>query len=209
MQPDPREANGSFGKLLGYIRQCKAARTCAALRVRSFYFEPNPITTPEWQREGMYCRTIDDRVVFVCESPGPSGKAYTSPTVARCWAITPRDARFRKIRQDRQFDRCYVTNVVKCGVRRGRQHTDAEFRACTPFLMQELELLRPMVVVAVGGNALSAVRRWVLPQLAKPPIPFQITHYSARGDVQKAWTEEFAELERLLSRLKPWSAWKQ
>jgi DNA polymerase len=51
----------------------------------------------------------------------------------------------------------YITNVVKCNPRcdRGnnRAPTGAEIAACLPYLEAELRLLRPRVVVPLGGLA--------------------------------------------------------
>jgi uracil-DNA glycosylase family 4 len=103
---------------------------------------------------------------------------------------------------------CYITNTVKCGVREGSNHSEAEFSACLGFLIQEIELVEPMVAVGVGGNAMHTLRRQVLPQLKVPPLYFQITHYSMRRNPWEAWDNEFPDLLRLLSRLKPRTQWE-
>ena len=99
------------------------------------------------------------------------------------------------------FENCFLTDVVKCGVRRGGRHTDAELDACGDFLARELDLVRPMV--AVGNNAMFALRR-VARRMKDPPVLFQITHYSARGNkAEREWPHEMAELRRLLELLRP------
>jgi uracil-DNA glycosylase family 4 len=185
------------------IRECKAAQTCPALSSRSYYFEPNPDTAPEWQASGRYLADIDRRVVFVCESPGPQFASENQAAPSRCWTKTAQDERFLRARQEYGFADCYITNSVKCGVRRGARYTDDELSSCRGFLVCELQLLQPLVAVGVGANAYRTLRRDVLPVLDSPPVLFQITHYSARGDVWARWKREFSELERLLGRLKP------
>lgn len=203
MLPNPREQRGPFYRLLKKIHQCKAAHTCPDLPIRSFYFEPNSRTAALWQRAGLYRGKLDRRVVFVCESPGPSGRENASIEVQRCWADSWRDKRFQEIRRQTGLHHSYITNTVKCGFRQGRRHTDEELWACTKFLIQELELLRPRVVVGVGGNAFHTLSARVLPGLSFVPIPFCITHYAGRGEVEKAWESEFGQLKRLLARVKP------
>lgn len=206
---DPRDPRGAFGRLLREISACKGARTCPQLQVRSFYFEPNPETIEAWQQDGCYQGALDRRVVFVCESPGPSGSGYTSIDVRRCFKESGRDKRFKRLRQDMGLDQCYITNTVKCGVRQGRVHTDKEFQACVGFLVRELDLLQPMVAVGIGGNAMWALRTWIIPRLQlAPPVLFQMTHYAARGDVWRAWKPGAAELQRLLDRLQPRASWR-
>jgi uracil-DNA glycosylase family 4 len=205
---DPRDKAGPFGRLFHEVRQCKEARTCASLPIRSYYFEPNLETADAWRANESFLGKIDLRVVFVCESPGPSGRGRETSETRRCWAESPRDRRFQKVRESYGFQNCYITNTVKCGVRQGARHTDAEVSACIGFLVKELDLICPMVAVGVGGNAVHTLRRWALPRLTAPPVLFEITHYSTRRNPWEAWDREFPELQRLLSRLKPLSQWE-
>ena len=205
--PDPRAEAGPFGRLMTQIRQCKAARTCPQLTSRRYYFEPNPTTATEWRGSGLYLADIDRRVVFVCESPGRQFSSINDVTPSRCWAKTPQDERFRQARERYGFANCYITNSVKCGVRTRGRHSDAEVAACRGFLAQELQLLAPLVAVGMGGNVYRTLRQEVLPLLDCPPVVFEIAHYSARGDVWSRWEREFAELSRLLTRLRPRVEW--
>ena len=205
--PDPRARSGPFRDLMTEIRTCKEARTCGCLKSRRYYFEPNFYTVREWQEAGVYLAGIDPRVVFVCESPGLQFASENDARPSRCWAKTPQDARFRQARETYGFMDCYITNTVKCGVRKRSQHGPDELASCRGFLLRELELLQPLVAVAMGGNAYQALRQYVLPRLHCPPVLFEITHYSARGDVRSKWQREFDELRRLLERLKPRSEW--
>ena len=91
-QSEPHNTTGPFAQLMAEIRACKERRTCRALRVRSFYFEPNPVTVGDW-RAGTdefkaYAGPIDRRVVFVCESPGKQVKVFNNSDPRRCWAVT-------------------------------------------------------------------------------------------------------------------------
>ncbi len=205
---DPRDKAGPFRKPFQEIRRCKEDRTCRSLTVRPYFFEPNPETAKEWHAQGIFLGELDRRVMFVCESPGPSGNRAKPGMVMRCWAESPRDRRFQKVREKYGLQDCYITNTVKCGVRQGTRHTDAEFDACIGFLVRELEMIQPMIAVGVGGNALHALRSWALPRLTAPPVLFEITHYSTRRNPWEAWDREFPELHRLLSRLKPRSQWE-
>lgn len=207
MAPDPRHKTGPFWALFDDVRRCKEACTCPDLFIRGYYFEPNPRTIGDWQREGRYLGEIDRRVMFVCESPGPSGKNGESGVPERCWVQTPRDRRFDEVRRRYGFENSYVTNTVKCGPRKGSRHSGLEFEACTRFLVREIELIRPMIAVGVGQNALQTLRAWVLPQCSFTPVLFQITHYSVRRNPWASWEREFPELRQLLSRLKPQREW--
>jgi hypothetical protein len=85
---------------------------------------------------------------------------------------------------------------MKCGVRAGGRHSDAEVAACGGFLTRELDLLAPLVAVGMGGNAYRTLRHHVLPLLHCPPVLLEVTHYAARGNVWSRWNQEFADLQR-------------
>jgi len=206
-RPDPRAHSGPFRDLMTEIRACKEARTCPSLISRRYYFEPNPATAEQWQEEGVYISGIDPRVVFVCESPGPQIPSKDDAEPLRCWAEGGRNERFREALKEYGFMNCYITNTVKCGPRRCTRHTKEELSSCRHFLVRELELIERLVVVGVGGNAYRTLRQDVRPHLGSPPVLFEITHYSARGDVWTRWESEFDELKQLLRRSKPRSKW--
>ena len=191
------------------IRVCKEARTCPSLASRRYYFEPNPCTAQEWrEKERVYLSGIDPRVVFVCESPGKFGSDDQAAPL-RCWAKanTWRDKRFREALERYGFANCYITNAVKCGVREGRQHKKCELTRCRRWLVRELKLIQPLVVVGVGENAYRTLCQDVLHLLDSPPEISKITHFYFRGDVWPRWEQEFPQLQRLLEHLKPRSDW--
>lgn len=210
---DPRDSVGAFGALLGEISQCKRNRTCSKLNVRQHYFEPNSKTIGEWHRENRFTGEIDRRVMFVCESPSSSGGGKDSPTVLRNWAPVGPARRFACILKEYGLDHCYITDAVKCGEREGSFHTDQEIDYCVTFLAREIELIQPLVVVGVGGNAARILRENLEPALNKQnaliPVFFHITHYSAWKHSLQSWEKQFPELMRLLGRLCPRSEWGQ
>lgn len=204
MVPDPRRKTGPFESLFKKIQACKSMNVCPTLRTKQFFYEPNGYTAPSWKEKGVFREGIDHRVMFVCESPGPSASEGNPATPERCWSITPRDRRFQEAREKYGLGSCYITNTVKCGVRRGSQHAPSEVEACRGFLIREINLIAPQIIVAVGNNAERTLREHVLPHLlTHPPRLFRITHYSCRRNVWKSWDKEFPELVTLLDRFRP------
>jgi DNA polymerase len=86
-------------------------------------------------------------------------------------------------RAERPRLHCFVTNVVRCNPPANRRPTRAEIDRCLPYLWQEIEMLRPEIIVPVGNVALQAV----YPQLAGQPAP-PITQVHARAFVQDGIT---------------------
>lgn len=50
-------------------------------------------------------------------------------------------------------DSVYITNIVKCRPPQNRKPLPDEIAACMPYLHRQLELIRPKVIVALGGTA--------------------------------------------------------
>jgi hypothetical protein len=201
MLSDPRKKTDLFACLLDDIRQCKAAKTCPNLKIRQYYFEPNPFTISAWKQKNLYKKDIDRRLIFVCESPGPSAPKNSLKSIEPCFFSSPRDARFEETRRKYGFENCYITNTVKCGVRFSSKHNQSEVVACRGFLVREIEFINPQVLVGVGANAYRTLRTDTLAHIKNPPVLFQVTHYSSRRNPHKSWESEFQELLRLLSKL--------
>ncbi|GGF54927.1 uracil-DNA glycosylase [Azorhizobium oxalatiphilum] len=103
---------------------------------------------------------VDAPVMFVGEQPGDQEDLDGRPFVG------PAGKMFDRAAQEAGLERAraYVTNAVKHfkfvprGKRRIHQSPAvAEIRACRPWLMRELELVRPKLVVAMGATAAQAV----------------------------------------------------
>ncbi len=47
----------------------------------------------------------------------------------------------------------YITNVVKCRPPNNRDPTDEEIMTCLPYLVSQIKILRPKLVIAVGRHA--------------------------------------------------------
>lgn len=194
------DLSGPLNQVFQAIYACKSASTCPALKTRQFFFEPNQATISEWLRLGIYSMGIDTRVVFVCESPGPSVTPQDFPNIERCWCITSKDKRFSEVRKKYGLENCYITNTVKCGVRRqgSSSHSNSEIGACIPFLLKELEIIKPQIIVAVGGKSYSTINRHILPRLSRTTKIKRITHYSARRNTWDYWNKEFSDLLDLI-----------
>ena len=47
----------------------------------------------------------------------------------------------------------YITNIVKCRPPNNRDPTEEEKAACSPYLLNQLDIIRPKVVVALGRHS--------------------------------------------------------
>lgn len=51
----------------------------------------------------------------------------------------------------------FITNTIKCATPKNRKPNKEEVLACTPYLMQEIDLVKPKLILCLGGTAASAV----------------------------------------------------
>jgi uracil-DNA glycosylase family 4 len=85
-------------------------------------------------------------VVFVGEAPGRQEDLQGEPFVGRAGQL------LNKILESIDVDRgsVYITNILKCRPPENRDPTAQETTLCIPYLEQQLRLIRPKVIVAVG-----------------------------------------------------------
>jgi len=100
------------------------------------------------------------RLVFVGEGPGADEDAQGEPFVGRAGQllteIITKGMRLR--RED-----VYIANVIKCRPPGNRNPEPDEVAACEPFLLRQLDLIGPEVVVALGKFAAQTLLRTKTP----------------------------------------------
>lgn len=92
----------------------------------------------------------DARLLFVGEGPGAEEDAQGLPFVGRSGKLLDQ-LLFEELGIRR--DVCYIANVVKCRPPGNRDPQPDEIAACRPYLEQQIELIRPAVVVTLGKFA--------------------------------------------------------
>jgi uracil-DNA glycosylase family 4 len=89
------------------------------------------------------------RLVLVGEGPGATEDASGRPFVGQAGRLL--DTILEAIDVPRTS--VYITNIVKCRPPQNRKPLPDEIAACIPYLHRQLELIRPKVIVAMGGTA--------------------------------------------------------
>jgi len=92
-------------------------------------------------------------VVFLGEGPGADEDAQGLPFVGAAGQLLDRMIAAMGLERDS----VYVCNVIKCRPPKNRKPSDEEMAACRPYLSAQLELLRPKVIVALGGTAVEGL----------------------------------------------------
>ncbi len=88
-------------------------------------------------------------LMFVGEGPGADEDAQGEPFVGRAGQLLNNMIKAMGL----QRDEVYIANVVKCRPPGNRTPERDECDTCSPFLMRQIAVIRPKVVVALGAVA--------------------------------------------------------
>lgn len=94
------------------------------------------------------------QLMVIGEAPGRSEDEGGEPFIGRSGQLL-----FRLLDEEVGVTRsqCFVTNVVKCRPPANRTPTFIEIKTCRPWLDEQLALITPRVVLALGNTASRAV----------------------------------------------------
>jgi DNA polymerase len=90
------------------------------------------------------------RLMVVGEGPGEEEDKQGKPFVGRAGQLLTK--MLDSVGFDRERD-AYIANVVKCRPERNRNPEPDEVAACNPFLMAQIDTIRPAVILALGNFA--------------------------------------------------------
>ena len=94
-------------------------------------------------------------LMFVGEAPGADEDVQGEPFVGRAGQL------LTKMIQAMGFAReeVYIANVVKCRPPENRNPEPDEIESCEPFLFQQIETIKPRVIIALGAFAAKTLLR--------------------------------------------------
>ena len=120
------------------IRDCTKCGLCKLMP-----FKPVPGIGP-----------IDADIFIVGEAPGKDESLVEEPFMGLCGKFLTKC--LNEVGIDRK--KCYITNVVKCRPtednKKNRPPHKSEINACYPWLHQELDIVKPKVILGLGKTAL-------------------------------------------------------
>ena len=94
-------------------------------------------------------------LVFVGEAPGRDEDRQGKPFVGRAGQLLTRMI----VAMGLTRDQVYICNVIKCRPPENRDPRPEEVACCEPFLLQQLEIIQPKVIVALGRFAVQTLLR--------------------------------------------------
>jgi len=89
------------------------------------------------------------RLMFVGEGPGADEDAQGLPFVGKAGQLLNNMISAMGLRREE----VYIANVVKCRPPGNRTPEPDEGNTCSPFLFQQIDVVRPQVIVALGATA--------------------------------------------------------
>lgn len=156
---------------------------------------------------------IRARLMFVGEAPGADEDAQGEPFVGKAGQL------LTKIIETMGLGRqtVYIANILKCrpdtpGETAGnRKPTLDEMKTCSPYLLAQIELIKPRVIVALGGTAVEGLLgnftgimklRGSWQTFRGIPVmptyhPAFLLRNQALGEKRKVWEDMLKVLERL------------
>jgi len=92
---------------------------------------------------------VDADIFFIGEGPGENEDKTGRPFVGKAGNLLEKMI----IGMGLARERVYIANIVKCRPPENRAPAPDETEACTPYLLQQLEIVRPKVIVTLGHPA--------------------------------------------------------
>lgn len=146
------------------------------------------------------------RIMFVGEGPGADEDMQGLPFVGKAGQLLDRMVAAMGLKQNE----IYIGNVVKCRPPQNRKPEPDEMSTCVPFLAEQIALIEPEVIIALGGTAAEgllggriAITRargqWRLYRATIPVMPTYHPAYLLRNPPAKreVWDDLRAVLQRL------------
>ncbi len=157
--------------------------------------------------------SIDARLMFVGEAPGADEDEQGEPFVGKAGQLLTRIIQATGL----QRADVYIANILKCrpdtpGQSAGnRKPTSDEMNTCIPYLHEQIDLIRPKVIVALGGTAVEGLLgkslgimklRGTWKTYRGTPLmptyhPAYLLRNQAMSEKRKVWEDMLAVMEKL------------
>jgi len=155
----------------------------------------------------------DAEIMFIGEAPGADEDQQGEPFVGRAGQLLTKIIRAMGFaRED-----VYIANILKCrpdmpaGSSGNRAPTPAEMQTCRPYLVEQIDIIQPKVLVALGAVAVEGLlgARGTMRELrgrwhSYNGTPLMITYHPAYllrnqspSEKRKVWEDMLQVLERL------------
>jgi uracil-DNA glycosylase family 4 len=145
-------------------------------------------------------------LMVIGEAPGQDEDEQGEPFVGRAGQLL--NSMLRAMGNPREA--VYIANILKCRPPNNRNPHPTEVASCLPYLQQQIDLVQPRLILAVGGIAAQNLLATDVPvgrlrgqvhRLGERATPLIVTYHPAYllrspGEKRKVWTDlKFARAE--------------
>ena len=135
--------------------------------------------------------------MFIGEAPGADEDRQGEPFVGRAGQLLNAMLFAMGLKREQ----VYIANVLKCRPPGNRDPQPEEVAQCEPYLIRQIEHIRPKLIVALGRHAAHSLLKTDVPlarlrgqQLSYHGIPLVVTYHPAYllrspGEKRKAWED--------------------
>ena len=192
---DSALATQTWPELQASVNQCQACSLCQTRKNTVFGvgqapLDPDAPPQVDW--------------LIVGEAPGENEDLQGEPFVGQAGKLL--DNMLRSLGLARH-DRVYIANVLKCRPPGNRNPAPDEIAQCTPYLLRQIELLQPKIILAMGRFAINSLLAPTVPGVDNIPVgklrgqvhrfgntPVVVTYHPAYllrnlPEKAKAWTD--------------------
>jgi len=99
-------------------------------------------------------------LMIIGEGPGEQEDLNGVPFIGRAGQLLTKILESAGIQRDTQ---AYITNTVKCRPPENRTPLTAEIEACKPYLIRQIQLVQPRVLVLLGAPSLKTILEEMTP----------------------------------------------
>jgi DNA polymerase len=130
----------------------------------------------------------DARIVFIGEAPGADEDAQGRPFVGRAGQLLDKIINAMGLKRQDVF----IGNILKCRPPDNRDPKPDEIISCLPYLHDQLEIINPEIIIALGAHAARTLLETnkpigqlrgrfteYYPGIGKPPIKVMATYHPA------------------------------
>lgn len=152
--------------------------------------------------------TTEPLIAFVGEGPGENEDLQGRPFVGKAGGLLDKMLKAMELAREQ----VYICNVVKCRPPGNRKPEEDEIKACGDFLSQQLRIVQPRVIVALGATAANTLLNSTKPlgnlrgQWHKwEGRPVRVTYHPAfllRPQGSKHKPEAWTDLQAVMAKLK-------
>lgn len=137
------------------------------------------------------------RWMFIGEAPGADEDARGEPFVGRAGQLLNAMLFAMGLKREE----VYIANVLKCRPPGNRDPQPAEVECCEPYLLRQISLIQPKLIIALGRHAAHSLLKTEMPlsrlrgqRLTYHGTPLIVTYHPAYllrspGEKRKAWSD--------------------